>query len=105
MLSTNLRLRLQNITKKIENNESVTLEEITFAQKLADHNHSAAEILRKARRKALQGEAEDGTIDELLQGMNLGEPDPENHITNESSIDDIIDWFKRDKPDDWRQRD
>ena len=105
MLSNNLRLRLQKITNKIENNESVSLEEITFAQKLADHNHSAAEILKRARRKSVQGDVEDGSLDELLQDMNLGEPDPENHLTGESSIDDIIQWFRRDNTDDWRQRD
>lgn len=105
MLSHNTRIKLKKITNKIANGESVSLEEITFAQKLANANHSAAEILKSARRKAIQGEPEDGTIDNLLQDMNLGEPDPSNHLTWDSDIDDITNFFKRDETDDWRRRD
>lgn len=39
----------------MENGEEVSLEEITFAQKLANSNHSAAEMLKKVRRKCFQG--------------------------------------------------
>lgn len=51
------------------------------------------------------GEVSKDSLDGFLQDLNLGDPDPRNHITNESNIDDIVDWFKREQPDDWRQRD
>lgn len=105
MLSHNTRMKLQAITDKIAKGEEVTLNEMTFAQKLANVNHSAAEILKNARRKAIQGESEEGTLDNLLQNMNLGEPDPSNHLTAESDIDDMMNFFKRNKPNDWRTRD
>ena len=105
MLSTNTRLKLQKILNKMENGEEVSLEEITFAQKLANANHSAAEMLKKTRRKCFQGEVSKDSLDGFLQDLNLGDPDPTNHLTNESNIDDVVEWFKREKPDDWRQRD
>jgi len=37
--------------------------------------------------------------------MGLGDPDPSNHKRGFDSADDIKEWFGRDKPDDWRQRD
>ena len=36
--------------------------------------------------------------------MGLGDPDPSNYRTGFDSADEIVDWFQRDKPDDWRQR-
>ena len=35
----------------------------------------------------------------------LGDPDPSNYKTGFDGADDINEWFGRDKPDDWRQRD
>ena len=46
-----------------------------------------------------------GGTDDFLYRMGLGEPDPSDHKTGFDSADDINDWFNRDKPDDWRQRD
>ena len=43
--------------------------------------------------------------DDFLNRMGLGDPDPSNHRTGFSGADEIVDWFKQDKPDDWRQRD
>ena len=37
--------------------------------------------------------------------MGLGDPDPSKHKTRFDGADDINEWFNRDKPDDWRQRD
>ena len=33
--------------------------------------------------------------------MGLGDPDPSNHRTGFEGADEIVDWFQRDKPDDW----
>ena len=48
---------------------------------------------------------EEGSLDDFMNKMDLGDPDPSNHKTNFDSVDEIVDWFTRDKPEDWRQRD
>ena len=53
----------------------------------------------------LSQDIEEGTTDDFLNRMGLGDPDPSNHKTGFDSADEIVDWFKQDKPDDWRQRD
>lgn len=105
MLSTKLRLKLEFIASRIEKGEPVELSEMIWADKLAKSNRSAGEILRRARRKALTKDSPEGGMDDFLNQMDLGDPDPTNHLTSENSIDEIVEWFKQDKPDDWRQRD
>ena len=105
MLSTQLRLRLESIASRIEKGEPVELSDMIWAGKLAKANRSAGEILRRARRKAAMGDVPEGGLDDFLNQMDLGDPDPSNHMTSENSIDDMVEWFKQDKPDDWRQRD
>lgn len=104
MLSTKYRLRLEFICKCIASGEEVKLDDMVWAQKLARANTSANEMLKKARRQSSQ-DIEEGSTDDFLNRMGLGDPDPSNHKTGFSSADDIKDWFQRDKPDDWRQRD
>jgi len=104
MLSTQYRLRLEFICKKIANKEDVKLEDMIWAEKLSKANTTAREWLKKARRQALQ-DIQEGTMDDFMNRMGLGDPDPSNHRTGFESADEIIDWFKQDKPDDWRQRD
>ena len=104
MLSTKYRLRLEFICKCIANGEEVKLDDMVWAQKLAKSNTSANEMLKKARRQSSQ-DIEEGSTDDFLNRMGLGDPDPSNHKTGFSSADDIKDWFKQDKPKDWRQRD
>ena len=104
MLSTQYRLRLEFICKKIANKEEVKLDDMVWAQKLAKANTSANEMLKKARRHAAQ-DIEEGTMDDFMNKMGLGDPDPSNYKTGFDGADDINEWFGRDKPDDWRQRD
>ena len=104
MLSTKYRLRLEFICKCIASGEEVKLDHMVWAQKLAKANTSANEMLKKARRQSSQ-DTEEGRTDAFLNRMGLGDPDPSNHKTGFSSADDIKDWFKQDKPKDWRQRD
>jgi hypothetical protein len=47
----------------------------------------------------------EGGLDDFMNKMDLGDPDPSNHRTKFESVDDLINWFKQDKTDDWRQRD
>jgi hypothetical protein len=105
MLSTKLRLRLEFIAKRIATGEPVELPDMIWADKLAKANGSAGEILRRARREAMSGDQPKGGLDDFLNKMDLGDPDPSRHLPPDSDIDEIINWFKRDKPDDWRTRD
>jgi len=103
MLSTQYRLRLEFICKCIANGEEVKLEDMIWAEKLAKRHTTAREWLNKARRQS-KG-IEEGTMDDFMNRMGLGDPDPSNHRTGFSSADEIVDRFKQDKPEDWRQRD
>jgi len=104
MLSTKIRLMLQEIANKIENQQTVSLEEMILAEKWAKSNRSAAEILRKARRISIQGKGEPGSLDELLQAMDLGNPDPSTYKSGPMSPDDLADFFRNDN-DEWLKRD
>ena len=105
MLSTKMRLRLEFIASRIVSGEPVDLNDMIWADKLAKANGSAGEILRRARRKAQAPDNQDGGLDDFLNQMDLGDPDPSNHRTGFSSPEEIVEWFKQDKTDDWRQRD
>lgn len=105
MLSTQYRLRLEAICDKIIKGESVELSEMIWAEKLATHNRTAGTILRQARRKALNPDMQEGDMDDFLNQLDLGSPDPSDHRTGFNSVDEIVDFFKRDNDDDWRQRD
>ena len=104
MLSTQYRLRLEGICKKIANNEEVPLQDMIWAEKLSKSHTTAREWLRQARRQSSQ-DIQEGSTDDSLNRMGLGDPDPSKHKTRFEGADDINDWFQRDKPDDWRQRD
>ena len=105
MLATQYRLRLEGICRKIVLGEAVGLEEMIWAEKLAKANASAAGILRRARRRANNPDMVKGGMDDFMNQLDLGDPDPSNHRGGFQSADDIIDFFSQDKPDDWRQRD
>ena len=103
MLSTQYRLRLEAICKKIALCETVDLQDMIWAEKLSKANTTAREWLKKARRQS-KG-IEEGSMDDFMNKMGLGDPDPSNHKDGFDGADEIVDWFKQDKPDDWRQRD
>jgi hypothetical protein len=105
MLSTQYRLRLEAICERIATGESVELSEMIWAEKLAKANRSAATILRQARRRAANPDMQEGGLDDFMNALDLGDPDPSNHRARFDSADDIIDFFTGDKPEDWRQRD
>lgn len=109
MLSTAYRVRLEEICNKIANGEEVSLDDMIWSEKLAKSNRSAATILRQARRKAANPEMKEGGLDDFLNQLDLGDPDPMNHRTKFDGPDDIADWFHRDDIDNgtgnWRRRD
>ena len=105
MLSTQYRLRLEEICKCIVKGEGLQLEDMIWAEKLAKANTSAREMLKTARRQASNPDMEEGGLDDFMNRMGLGDPDPSNHRTGFQSADEIVDWFKQERSDDWRQRD
>lgn len=105
MLSTAYRLRLEEICNKIVKGESVELSEMIWAEKLSKANRSAATLLRQARRKAANPDMQEGGLDDFMNALDLGDPDPSNHRSRFESADDIIDFFSRDNEGDWRNRD
>jgi hypothetical protein len=105
MLSTQYRLRVEAICEKIVKGESVELSEMIWVEKLAKANRSAATLLRQARRKAANPNMEEGGLDDFMNALDIGDPDPSNHRNRFESADDIIDFFSRDNEGDWKQRD
>lgn len=105
MLSTKYRLRLEFICKRISLHQEVKLEDMIWADKLAKANGSAAEMLRKARRVANNPDMVENSLDDFLNRMDIGNPDPSEHSSGFSGADEIVEWFKQEKSDDWRQRD
>ena len=104
MLSSQYRLRMESICGRIARCEEVQIDDMIWAQKLAKSNGSAEAMLRRARRAANNPEMQEGSLDDFMNAMDLGDPDPSNHRTGFTSADDIIDFFSQDKPEDWRQR-
>lgn len=106
MLSTQYRIKLQEICERIASHEPVELEEMIWAEKLAKANRSAATILRQARRKAENPEMVDGDMDDFLNQLDIGGLGNERFGKRGfDSVDDMVDWWTEDRPDDWRQRD
>ena len=99
MLSTQYRLRLQEICKSIAAGMEVSLEDMIWAEKLAKTNTSARGMLQTARRLATNPD------DSFLNNLNIGDPDSSKHKRGFTDTGDIADWFRQDRPDDWRQRD
>ena len=96
MLSTQYRLRVEAICDKIVKGETVELSEMIWVEKLAAANRSAATLLRQARRKAANPDMQEGDMDDFLNQLDLGHPDPTEHRTRFDGADDIADFFKND---------
>lgn len=106
MLSTETRKRIEEICNRIENHEEVTFEDMTWIQKWSDHNRIAHRMLNQARRVAALGKKpESGSLDEFLNDLDLGDPDPSNWLQGPQNPVDLGLWFTRDERDDWRQHD
>ena len=106
MLSTAYRLRLEAICDKIVSGKNVELSEMIWAEKLSKANRSAATILRQARRKASNPDMTEDSLDGFLNALDIGGIGNERKgISGFNSVDDIVDFFKEDKPDDWRTGD
>jgi hypothetical protein len=108
MLSTQYRLRLEEICNRIAKHEPVGLEDMIWAEKLAKANRSAATILRQARRRAENPDMKEGDLDDFLNQLDIGGLGHERFgKSGFDSVDEIVDWFRRDdeEGDEWRRRD
>jgi len=106
MLSTQYRLRLEYICNRIAKHEEVKLEDMIWAEKLAKANRSAGTMLRQARRKAENPDMQEGDMDDFLNQLDIGGFGNERFGKRGfDSVDEMIDWWTEDKPEDWRQRD
>ena len=104
MLSTSDRIRLEEIATRIAAHQEVSLDDMIWAEKLSSNNQHAAKILRQARRRAATPDMQEGSLDDLLNQLDLGEPDPTQHKTSFDSPDEIAEWFSRKDDEDGRLR-
>ena len=101
MLSTQYRLRLEDICKSIAARQEVGIEDMIWAEKLSKRNTSARGMLQTARR--LSRNEDEASF---LKYLNIGDPDSRKHKRGFMDAGDIADWFRNDnRSDDWRQRD
>ena len=96
MISTKIRIQLEEICNRIETNKEVSFSEMVLIEKWAKANRSVYDMLQRSRRRAVNGSFVTGSLDEFLDQMNLGNPDPSTHITGNSSVDDLADFFRND---------
>ena len=100
MLSTQYRLRLETICKDIASGTEVTLEDMIWAEKLAKANTSARGMMKQARR------IKTNPNDSFLNNLNIGDSDSSGkQVRGFDNVDDMYNWFRPDRSDDWRQRD
>jgi hypothetical protein len=63
-------------------------------------------MLRQARRKAENPEMTEDSLDGFLNALDIGGIGHERKgISGFDTVDDIVDFFTEDRPEDWRQRD
>lgn len=94
MLSTETRLRLEDIARRISIGENVSYGDMVWATKWAEHNRSAHSMLRRAQRAAIDGPVHPDSLDGLLHGLDLGNPDPQDHLIGPQDPDDLADFFR-----------
>ena len=100
MLSTKYRLRLESICKSIAAGTEVSLEDMIWAEKLAKANTSARGMIKQARR------IKTNPNDSFLNNLNIGDSDSSGkQVRGFDNVDDMYNWFRPDRSDDWRQRD
>ena len=97
-------MRLEAICKKIATNQEVALTDMIWAEKLSKANTTARNWLQQARRQSAQN-IKEGSTEDFLNRMGLGDPDPSRYRDRFDGAEDMMDWFRPDRPDDWRQRD
>jgi hypothetical protein len=93
MLSTQTRLRVEFICDRIAKGAPVALNDMSWVQKLSDRNPTVATWLRQARRTAIQGDKQSTSLDDFCQALDLGEPDPAEHLSGPQDPITLAEWF------------
>ena len=99
MLTSNTRLKLQGILRRIAHQDEVSLGDRIYVQKFADHDATVASWLRRARR--MQRPVTSNGVDQLLSGLDLGDVEPDTSPLP-GADDDLGDWFSG--APDWLRR-
>ena len=90
MLRTQVRIRIQEILRRLSKGNEVTLEERIYVNKYAARNQNVYKWLRKAvilqRKHPITDQ-----IDELLNGLDLISDEP--YSTYDPGKDDLGEWF------------
>lgn len=106
MLSPKLRLRAEFICTRIAIGREVKLDDMVWIQKLAAVNQTVAVWLRKAQRRAFNPDMQDGDLDSFLNDLDIGGiGNDARGVRGFNSPDEIAEYFRRQRRDDWRQRD
>ena len=92
MLSTRVRLRIQEVLTRLSKNEPVSLDERILVQKYADRNSTVWRWLRKARSIQAKGHLDQQSVGGFMQQMNLPGQTAEDYFNG--SQDDLGDWFQ-----------
>lgn len=94
MLTTQTRIRIQEILTRIANGAEVSLEERIYINKYASSNQNVSAWLRKAsylQRNKINYSETDNPTDKLLNGLDLCSSDPYSSFNPEQ--DDLGEWF------------
>jgi len=92
MLTTKIRLKLQDIMTRLSKNKVVSLDERILVQKYADGNSTVWHWLRKARPIRAKVNLDQGSMGGFMQQMNLPGQTSEDHFN--WSQDDLGEWFQ-----------
>ena len=90
MLTTNSRLRIQEILIRLAKGRIVTLEERIYINKFATKNQNVSSWLRKASLMQ-RNKHTSNPLDKLLDGLDLRSEEP--HSTYNPDQDDLGEWF------------
>lgn len=93
MLSTSMRLRVEFICERISVGAAVELNDMTWIHKLSQRNPTVATMLRKARRSSISGHSPEGSLDQFMADMDLGDPDPSSHLQGPQDPVTLATWF------------
>jgi predicted lactoylglutathione lyase len=93
MLSTEVRQKVEFICQRIAKGEEVQFKDMEWIQKWAKSNHSVDAMLRKARREGIHGAFQEGTLDDFMQKMDLGDPDPATYLSGAQDPVTLAEWF------------
>jgi len=90
-LTNKTLLKIKDILKRISVDETVSLEERIYVEKLSKHNSTIWVWLKKANSLRRYSKQKSEGINALIQNLGLDGLETENHFDPHN--DDIADWF------------